>query len=100
MSDFEVSGRRLTFEYVLIADVNDRASHAQELARLLAGRGALVNIIPYNRVAGLPYRTPSGNSVHRFREILEQAGLTVQVRQRKGDKIDAACGQLRRSSGG
>ena len=95
---FEASGRRLTFEYVLLADVNDRPSDAQQLAALLRGRPALLNVIPYNAVSGLPYRTPSTARQHRFREILEQAGLTVKFRQRKGDKISAACGQLRRSS--
>jgi 23S rRNA (adenine2503-C2)-methyltransferase len=53
-------------------------------------------VIPYNAVAGLPYKTPSGNSTHRFCRILTDAGINVQVRERKGDEIDAACGQLRR----
>src|SRR5690606_6969803 len=56
---FEKSGRRLTFEYVLLADINDQPEHASQLVCLLAGRTALVNVIPYNPVAGLPYRTPS-----------------------------------------
>jgi 23S rRNA (adenine2503-C2)-methyltransferase len=97
---FEVSGRKLTFEYVLLADLNDRPEHARELAALLAGRQALLNVIPYNPVAGLPYRTPSGESIRAFREILESAGINVQFRQRKGDRINAACGQLRRSFAG
>lgn len=95
---FEVSGRRLTFEYVLLADLNDRPEHAQELAYLLKGRPALLNVIPYNPVAGLPYRTPSHHTQQRFREILESQGLTVKFRHRKGDKINAACGQLRRNT--
>ena len=95
---FEVSGRRLTYEYVLLADVNDSPEHAQQLAKLLKGRPALINVIPYNPVSGLPYRTPSSAAIARFREILEQAGLTIKFRQRKGDKINAACGQLRRST--
>ncbi len=93
---FEVSGRRLTFEYVLLGQLNDQPEHASELAALLRGRLALVNLIPYNPVAGLPYQTPSRNAVRRFVDILETAGLNVQVRERKGDEIDAACGQLRR----
>jgi 23S rRNA (adenine2503-C2)-methyltransferase len=93
---FRVSGRRLTFEYVLLADVNDRPEHAQQLARLLQGRGALLNLIPYNPVPGLPYQTPRAGDVQRFREILARQGIRVQVRQRKGDEIEAACGQLRR----
>jgi 23S rRNA (adenine2503-C2)-methyltransferase len=93
---FERSGRRLTFEYVLLADVNDSVAHAQELATLLAGRTALVNVIPYNPVAGLPYRTPSLSAQRAFRQTLEQRGVSVRFRHRKGDAIDAACGQLRR----
>jgi len=94
---FEASGRRLTFEYVLLAGINDRDEHARQLAALLRGRTALLNVIPYNPVAGLPYRTPSTSTVARFRELLQQGGINVQFRQRKGDSINAACGQLRRS---
>jgi 23S rRNA (adenine2503-C2)-methyltransferase len=93
----DVSNRRLTFEYVLLAGINDRPEHARELAALLGGRMALLNVIPYNPVAGLPYKTPSGNAVNRFRDILLEAGINVKFRQRKGDAINAACGQLRRS---
>ena len=92
---FERTGRRVTFEYVLLADVNDGPDHARRLVALLKGRPALVNVIPYNRVPGLPYRTPSRAVAARFVEILEQGGLSVKIRFRKGDRIDAACGQLR-----
>ncbi|MDX1946890.1 MAG: 23S rRNA (adenine(2503)-C(2))-methyltransferase RlmN [Pirellulaceae bacterium] len=95
---FDVSGRRLTFEYVLLAGVNDQPQHAHQLVDLLAGRTALLNVIPYNPVAGLPYQTPSGNAINRFRDILLAGGLNVKFRQRKGDDINAACGQLRRST--
>jgi len=94
---FEASGRRLTFEYVLLGGVNDSADHARQLAAALRGRPALLNVIPYNPVAGLPYQTPSAAAQRRFREILEAAGLNVQFRVRKGDEINAACGQLRRA---
>ena len=93
---FDLSGRQLTFEYVLLAGINDSPEHARELARLLGGRTALVNVIPYNPVAGLPYRTPSASAQQTFRRILEDRGLAVRFRHRKGDAIDAACGQLRR----
>ncbi|REJ69785.1 MAG: 23S rRNA (adenine(2503)-C(2))-methyltransferase RlmN [Planctomycetota bacterium] len=96
---FDVSGRRLTFEYVLLAEVNDREEDARRLARLLAGRGALLNLIPYNAVAGLPYQTPSEARTRKFIAILERQGVNVQTRRRKGAKIDAACGQLRRIKG-
>jgi 23S rRNA (adenine2503-C2)-methyltransferase len=94
---FDVSGRRLTFEYVLLSELNDRPEHARELVQLLRGRLALLNVIPYNPVAGLPYRTPTATAQRQFREILEAGGVNVQFRERKGDAIDAACGQLRRS---
>jgi 23S rRNA (adenine2503-C2)-methyltransferase len=93
---FELSGRQLTFEYVLLAGINDGASHAKELADLLGDRTAMVNVIPFNSVAGLPYRTPSTTAQQTFRSILEARGITVHFRHRKGDAIDAACGQLRR----
>jgi len=93
---FERSGRRLTFEYVLLGGINDQAEHARQLARVLQGRTALLNVIPYNPVAGLPYQTPSSEAKNRFREILDRSGINVQFRERKGDQIDAACGQLRR----
>lgn len=95
-SYFERSGRQLTFEYVLLGGVNDSPQQAKELVQLLAGRTAMLNVIPYNPVAGLPYKTPSQASQRTFREILEQGGLSVHFRHRKGDAIDAACGQLRR----
>jgi 23S rRNA (adenine2503-C2)-methyltransferase len=95
---FERSGRRLTFEYVLLAGLNDSPQHAQQLAALLAGRTAMVNVIPYNPVAGLPYGTPSQAAQHAFRTTLERRGINVHFRHRKGNAIDAACGQLRRGS--
>ena len=95
---FERSGRRLTYEYVLLGGLNDAPEHAQQLARLLRGRTALLNVIPYNPVAGLPYETPSRAAQQRFQEILERANINVQFRQRKGDEIQAACGQLRRDT--
>lgn len=93
---FDVSGRRMTYEYVLLADVNDADEHARQLGRLLAGREALLNVIPYNPVAGLPYQTPSEARQRQFQTILERSGVRVRFRRRKGNRIDAACGQLRR----
>src|SRR5262245_46060003 len=97
---FDVSGRRLTFEYVLLAGLNDQPQHARELAALLAGRTALLNVIPYNPVSGLPYATPSSSAINKFRDILIAAGINVKFRQRKGDEINEACGQLRRNTPG
>ncbi|MCM2374982.1 23S rRNA (adenine(2503)-C(2))-methyltransferase RlmN [Aporhodopirellula aestuarii] len=96
---FTSSGRRLTFEYVLLGGVNDSESCAHELVRVLRGRSVMMNVIPYNPVEGLPYRTPRKDSIARFRQILEVSGINVMFRQKKGDEIDAACGQLRRNRG-
>jgi 23S rRNA (adenine2503-C2)-methyltransferase len=93
---FAATGRRLTFEYVLLGGINDRPAQADRLVRILLGRTALLNVIPYNPVAGLPYVTPAPTAVERFLSILRSGGVNVQVRERKGDSIDAACGQLRR----
>ena len=70
--------------------------YARSLARLLGRRAALVNVIPYDSVSGLPWQEPSETSRERFLDILRKAGVNVQVRRRKGARIDAACGQLRR----
>lgn len=97
---FTLTGRRLMFEYVLLADVNDRPEHARELVELLRERSALLNLIPYNPVQGLPYRTPHSKDVARFVQILADGGVNVKIRYRKGNRIDAACGQLRRLAEG
>ncbi len=93
---FAKTGRRVTYEYILLAGVNDGAVEAQQLVDLLRGRPSLVNLIPYNPVRGLDFRKPHPQAVARFVEILERGGLTVAIRHRKGARIDAACGQLRR----
>ncbi len=92
---FDVTGRRVTFEYVLLAKVNDELQHAQQLANLLRGRCAHVNLIPMNGVSLLPFEEPSAPRTNLFVETLDQAGIPVTVRKRKGADIDAACGQLR-----
>ena len=93
---FESTGRRLTFEYVLLAGINDSVQCAEQLVQLLRGRVSMLNVIPYNPVAGLPYETPESEAIHAFRDTLLAGGINVMFRQRKGDGIDAACGQLRR----
>jgi 23S rRNA (adenine2503-C2)-methyltransferase len=93
---FDATGRRLTFEYVLLKDLNDSQQCAEQLVKLLRGRTAMLNVIPYNPVPGLPYETPSAEMIHQFRRILMDAGINVMFRQRKGNDIQAACGQLRR----
>jgi len=93
---FERTGRRITFEYVLLSKINDSPECADDLVKLLAHRGAMLNVIPYNPVSGLPYDTPSSERIHHFRRALLEGGINVMFRQRKGDAIQAACGQLRR----
>ncbi len=93
---WEASGRRLTFEYVLLGELNDSLEHARRLARLIGGRAALLNVIPYNPVAGMPWKEPTPEARERFIATLESAGINVQIRRRKGARINAACGQLRR----
>ena len=95
---FDATGRRVTYEYVLLDKVNDRPQDARRLAALLENRNALVNIIPFNPVVGLPFRAPRHAAVDEFFRILSDARINVVVRYRRGDSIDAACGQLRRES--
>jgi 23S rRNA (adenine2503-C2)-methyltransferase len=95
---FRTTGRQVTYEYVVLGGLNDRADHARELARLLAGRKAHVNLIPWNDVEGLPYRRPKDGDLTNFIETLRRSGVSVKVRKRKGSEIDAACGQLRRQA--
>ncbi len=93
---FEASGRQITYEYVLLHDVNDRPSDAEALGRLLAGRKSHVNLIPFNPVPTLPFRRPGPEDVRRFADAVRRHGVSVSVRKTKGRPIDAACGQLRR----
>jgi 23S rRNA (adenine2503-C2)-methyltransferase len=97
---FEKTGRQVTYEYVLLAGLNDKPMHARELVGLLRGRRAHMNLIPFNDVEGLPYRRPTTEALQVFVNVLQQSGISVKVRKRKGSQIDAACGQLRRQAQG
>ena len=90
-----VTRKNVTFEYVLLDGINDDKKHALELGKKLRGEKVKVNVIPFNPVEGLPYRTPSAQRVDRFVEALGGCGVPVTVRRRMGDKVSAACGQLR-----
>jgi 23S rRNA (adenine2503-C2)-methyltransferase len=85
---------RITFEYVLLAGVNDAPEDARRLARLLAGIKAKVNVIPLNAAAGIPFERPSDAAIDRFAKILADRGVIVSVRKSRGRDIRAACGQL------
>lgn len=90
----DVTGRRVTYEYLLLAGINDAPEHARQLAALLKGHNCLVNLIPYNPVEGLNFK-PS-RQMGQFKKILEELKINVTVRRSLGSGIDAACGQLRR----
>ena len=85
---------RITFEYVMLKDVNDTDEDAKRLVRLLHGIKAKVNLLPLNEAAGIPYERPPDARVNRFAQIVADRGLTVSVRKSRGRDIRAACGQL------
>ncbi|MFQ5926500.1 MAG: 23S rRNA (adenine(2503)-C(2))-methyltransferase RlmN [Terriglobia bacterium] len=85
---------RITFEYVLLAGVNDTREDALRLVRLLGGLRAKVNLIPWNRVPGVPYRTPGEPAVGEFQKILTDRGVLALIRRSRGQDIFGACGQL------
>ncbi|TMA09965.1 MAG: 23S rRNA (adenine(2503)-C(2))-methyltransferase RlmN [Deltaproteobacteria bacterium] len=87
-------GRRVTFEYVLLRDVNDSDEDAARLAALLKGLSAKVNLIPYNENPGLGFGDPGAERVAAFRKALGTRGITAMVRKNRGRDIAAACGQL------
>ncbi|HUG18935.1 MAG TPA: 23S rRNA (adenine(2503)-C(2))-methyltransferase RlmN, partial [Planctomycetaceae bacterium] len=92
---FAQTGRRVTYEYVLLSGVNDAPEQARELGHLLKDRISHVNLIPMNEVEELDFVEPTAPRTRQFVEILEQFGIPATVRKRKGADIDAACGQLR-----
>jgi 23S rRNA (adenine2503-C2)-methyltransferase len=91
----KITGRRLSFEYILLAGVNDLPEQAQELAKQIRGFQAHVNLIPYNPIAEVDYQRPSKARIDAFASVLKQEGIAVSVRYSRGLEADAACGQLR-----
>ncbi|HQT83846.1 MULTISPECIES: 23S rRNA (adenine(2503)-C(2))-methyltransferase RlmN [Acidiphilium] len=91
------NARRITFEYVMLKGINDSEADAHELVRLIAGIPAKVNLIPFNPWPGSTYETSSGNAIHRFADIVMNAGYAAPVRTPRGRDILAACGQLKSS---
>jgi 23S rRNA (adenine2503-C2)-methyltransferase len=90
----EQTGRDVTYEYTLLAGINDGIEHAEELSLLLRDRQCTVNLIPYNPVAGLQLKRPETKVIQNFRGILHKARIPHTCRYTKGDDIAAACGQL------
>jgi len=92
------NARRITFEYVMLKDVNDSDDEARELVRLLRGIPAKINLIPFNPWPGAPYECSSWERIETFAEIVNKAGYASPIRTPRGRDIDAACGQLRSES--
>ena len=90
----EQNGRSITFEYVMLDGINDKPEHARQLARLMRGRAAKLNLIPFNPFPGSDYRRSSSAAILAFRDILNDHGVIATTRRTRGDDIDAACGQL------
>ena len=86
--------RRITFAYVLLKDLNDAPAQARQLARLLRGFRAKINLIPFNPHPELPFAPPPLERILEFQEILRAANYTVFIRESRGQEIGAACGQL------
>ncbi len=93
---FEITGRRISFEYAMIRGVNDSGETAELLARKLRGIAAHVNLIPLNNVEESPLKPSDRKTVQAFQQILEAHGIPCTVRRTLGSDIDASCGQLRR----
>ena len=92
----ELTGRRVSFEYILLGGLNDKDIHAEQLANLMRGFQSHVNLIAYNPIAEENFKRPSQSRVNSFRELLETKGVAVSIRASRGRDKDAACGQLRR----
>jgi len=92
-----VTGRRVSFEYILLGNLNDRPQHAEELADRVGGFQSHVNLIAYNPIEEEEFQRPSRERIEGFRRVLERRGIAVSLRASRGLDQDAACGQLRRS---
>ena len=91
------TGRRVTFEYIVLAGVNDLPAHAVELAQHLRGFQSHVNLIPYNPINEVDYQRPSEKDLNRFLSLLKERNIAASIRRSRGLDRDAACGQLRAS---
>ncbi len=88
------SRRKVTFEYTMLRDVNDTAAHATQLIKLLANMPCKVNLIPFNPFPNTKYQCSERETILKFQNALQKAGLNVTIRKTRGEDIDAACGQL------
>ncbi len=90
----ELTNKRITYEYIMINNVNDQPSHAERLGKLLKGRLAYVNLIPYNSVKGVKYDKSTKENITNFKLILDKYGVYNTIRVTMGEDVNAACGQL------
>jgi 23S rRNA (adenine2503-C2)-methyltransferase len=93
----DATKRRVTFEYALVANVNDSPGNAAELSKKLRGLLCHVNLIPVNKTGALDFRPPPKSVIYAFEGILRRSGIETTVRRELGADIGAACGQLRNS---
>jgi 23S rRNA (adenine2503-C2)-methyltransferase len=93
----QITGRRVTFEYIVLAGLNDRLEHAIELAEHLRGFQSHVNLIPYNPISEVDYQRPTSRQLQTFVNALKERHIAVSIRRSRGLEADAACGQLRAS---
>lgn len=89
------TNRRVTFEYIMLAGVNDSTDNALELSKLLKGMNCYVNLIPYNETSHIEYKKSSKEQIMKFYDTLKKNGINVTIRREFGSKVSAACGQLR-----
>ena len=89
------TNRRVTFEYIMLENINDSISCAKELAELLKNLNCYVNLIPYNETENITFKRTKKMQILAFYDILKKNGINVTIRKEFGSKVDAACGQLR-----
>ena len=90
-----VTNRRVTFEYIMLDNVNDSEENATELSKLLKGINCYVNLIPYNETENTLFKRTKIDKIMKFYDILKKNKINVTIRKEFGSKVDAACGQLR-----
>ncbi len=92
-----VTNRRVTFEYIMLDNINDSTECAMELSKLLKGINCYVNLIPYNETENISFKRSKNSQIMKFYDILKKNNINVTIRKEFGSKVDAACGQLRAS---
>ena len=90
-----ITNRRVTFEYVMLENINDSLENAKELANLIKNLNCYVNLIPYNETENIGFKRTKKMQILAFYDILKKNGINVTIRKEFGSKVDAACGQLR-----